>query len=226
MGWAETHVFGPCTFYRTFLNLRTPGLPGSYYAALPPARNMDCPGYIRLGGWPGGIAQNGSVFPYGSYGYNTCGFAGYGDPQGDPPGCNNGLGGDTSGKPFVPGYTVREGQVVWPSDMIALGDAALVGDYVNTHILSGVLDLTVATYPSWVFYEAGSGLGISSPWETTSPPYSSRHGGQWSVLFCDGHVEGRRGRDLFNYHSDALLRRWNRDHLPHRELLIASGGYP
>jgi len=47
----------------------------------------------------------------------------------------------------------------------------------------------------------------------------ARHGGKDSVVFCDGHVETLSFKTLFDDDSDAALRRWNRDHLPHRDLL-------
>jgi len=39
-------------------------------------------------------------------------------------------------------------------------------------------------------------------------------------LFCDGHVEGLKVRDLFDLGQDRVLKRWNRDNLPHREVLV------
>src|SRR5208282_5775663 len=47
----------------------------------------------------------------------------------------------------------------------------------------------------------------------------SRHQGKANVVFCDGHVESPTLQFLFADTSDAALSRWNRDHLPHRELL-------
>jgi prepilin-type N-terminal cleavage/methylation domain-containing protein/prepilin-type processing-associated H-X9-DG protein len=177
---------------------------------------MDCPGYLRLGGMPGGVFTN-DCLQQGSYGYNTDGFANVG----------LGLGGDLSGIPSAPDYTVRENLVVCPSDMVALADAALLNAPIP-YTFSGVLDLTAATFSSVVFLEAGPGLGTGSSQLSLIIPYSQRrHGGQWNVVFCDAHVEGLRARDLFNYHSDLLLRRWNRDHLAHREWLnLQGGGYP
>ena len=40
-----------------------------------------------------------------------------------------------------------------------------------------------------------------------------------NVVFCDGHVESPTLKFLFEDTSDDALRRWNRDHLPHREKL-------
>ena len=47
----------------------------------------------------------------------------------------------------------------------------------------------------------------------------NRHQGKANVVFCDGHVESPTLKFLFEDTSDEALRRWNRDHLPHREKL-------
>jgi prepilin-type processing-associated H-X9-DG protein len=47
----------------------------------------------------------------------------------------------------------------------------------------------------------------------------SRHQGKANVVFCNGHVESPKLTFLFEDTSDDALRRWNRDHQPHRELL-------
>jgi len=46
-----------------------------------------------------------------------------------------------------------------------------------------------------------------------------RHAGQWHTLLCDGHVENLETQQLFDRRKDTVLARWNKDHLPHRELL-------
>jgi prepilin-type processing-associated H-X9-DG protein len=46
-----------------------------------------------------------------------------------------------------------------------------------------------------------------------------RHDGQWNMVFCDGHVAGFKIKPMFDYHRDSVLQHWNRDHLPHRELV-------
>jgi prepilin-type processing-associated H-X9-DG protein len=46
-----------------------------------------------------------------------------------------------------------------------------------------------------------------------------RHAGRFNVSFCDGHVENLRPAQLFDTRQDAVLKRWNRDNQPHRELL-------
>ncbi|HEV2392782.1 MAG TPA: hypothetical protein VG146_10515, partial [Verrucomicrobiae bacterium] len=42
-----------------------------------------------------------------------------------------------------------------------------------------------------------------------------RHSGLYNVGFCDGHVEGLRGNQLFDVKNPNVMRRWNNDHLPH-----------
>ncbi|HEX3716754.1 MAG TPA: H-X9-DG-CTERM domain-containing protein [Verrucomicrobiae bacterium] len=48
----------------------------------------------------------------------------------------------------------------------------------------------------------------------------ARHEGKANVVFCDGHVESPAFKALFDDTTDAALRRWNRDHEPHGELLL------
>ena len=43
--------------------------------------------------------------------------------------------------------------------------------------------------------------------------------GQFNIVFCDGHVEARKARALFDVREDAVLRSWHRDDLPHREIV-------
>jgi prepilin-type processing-associated H-X9-DG protein len=50
-------------------------------------------------------------------------------------------------------------------------------------------------------------------------PAKARHLAKASVVFCDGHVESPTLKSLFEDLTDPALIRWNRDNLPHRELL-------
>lgn len=43
-----------------------------------------------------------------------------------------------------------------------------------------------------------------------------RHRGRANMLFSDGHVEAFKLRPLFLERTDEALRRWNKDHEPHR----------
>ena len=117
---------------------------------------------------------------------------------------------DLPNKPPIPTARISESEVVNPSEMFAIGDAFLgslsaVVDGVNT--LGRVSD-------GWV---SSHGHGFSDP-ESTKRSYA-RHQAKANVVFCDGHVESPTLQFLFADTSDDALRRWNRDHQPHRERL-------
>ncbi len=174
-----------------------------------------CPSYARLGGQ---ISNYGS-----SYGYNVGSEAVLMSGRG--------LGGvalvaaESLPNPVHPGPTelrpVRENEVVAPSDMIAVADAQL-------------LALPGCIYPllgyDWLASPSLPRIGIPlvlrvnlAPWHctrddtNTAPFILARHGGRWNVVFCDNHVESLTTKALFDPRQDAVLRRWNRDHQPHRE---------
>jgi prepilin-type N-terminal cleavage/methylation domain-containing protein/prepilin-type processing-associated H-X9-DG protein len=120
---------------------------------------------------------------------------------------------------FPPDPTLREGQVVNPSDMIAIGDSLLHkrpgGGLLGSH------NLTPGDFPG--AHDIWRALGVlpQPPYEI---PHSAlletkrRHGGTFNVLFCDGHVEQLTLGGLFDVRLDSVRRRWNRDNLPHREV--------
>ena len=43
-----------------------------------------------------------------------------------------------------------------------------------------------------------------------------RHRGKLNVTFADGHVEANKVQALYFDETDHAIRRWNRDHEPHR----------
>jgi prepilin-type processing-associated H-X9-DG protein len=137
---------------------------------------------------------------FNSYGYNAFGV-----------GVNSnslGLGGHygfthviQAGQPPVVRPPVNEPEVLNPSEMMAISD----GFHGNgTEIFSGQ-DL---------FWRHNSYVGFRD-----ATPAKARHLSKANVLFCDGHVESPTLNVLFEDTTDAALIRWNRDHLPHRELL-------
>ena len=85
---------------------------------------------------------------------------------------------------------IQEPEVVSPNDMMALGES-FDGRIAFDRNLSGM--------------DKHGNL--------------NRHQGRANVVFCDGHVESPTLKFLFADTSDEALRRWNRDHLPHREKL-------
>jgi prepilin-type processing-associated H-X9-DG protein len=169
-----------------------------------------CPGYARLPGAYG--------LYEGGYAYNGRGMWASGDGS-----CGLGLiAGQTA--PAVqlatsPNCFLREGEVVVPSDMIAIGDAVIgcwgspgpAGEIFFGWDLSPVDD---SVLPVW------AELGIFA-WDSNCRKsvagIKTRHGGRCNVVFCDGHVESLKMQGLFDARRDAVTKRWNRDNLPHRE---------
>ncbi len=100
---------------------------------------------------------------------------------------------------------VREDQVLAPSDMIAIADSRLrnIGDPMYD---PGVTP-TVVT--------GGFGLDFLQCSTAPAASYPRRHGENYSVLFCDGHVKGIDRLRLFNPAQTAI--EWNSDHQPHPE---------
>ena len=130
-----------------------------------------------------------------SYGYNWRGLSG--DVKTDTN--SLGLGCHYVWPPAVP---VKDLEVVSPVEMMAIGDG---------------------------FYGGNGGIGDGSAWfwrtrynnylpGSTQRSYA-RHQGKANAVFCDGHVESPTLKFLFADTSDEALRRWNRDHQPHREKL-------
>ena len=169
---------------------------------IPPATNFNQAGVWRCPAarWSDplllGYANNvPGDFPS-SYGYNDDRFAGGGAPD-----YTNKFG--LQGH-YMPDFSlpmpaalidasfrpVAESEVTAPSDMMAMGDC-----------FSGNALLERRSIDAY----AGDGN------------IRTRHHGNASVVFCDGHVESPTLRFLFEDDTDAALRRWNRDNQPHRK---------
>lgn len=186
-------------------------LPGTKEIILPGGGRADypgfplCPSYLHLGG---------SLIPPFSYGYNITGFT----DNFLPDGSQLGLGGDV----IYWNYGLRpvlENAVAQPSDMIAIADAP-VRQARDGSNLAGTDDLSLGG--NVLDYWYGSGLSAQSAptqFSGSRPWIKKRHAERWNVLFCDGHVESLNNAQLWDYRSDAVLVRWNRDHQPHREVL-------
>ena len=170
-----------------------------------------CPDYGQRGGQfliSGGIGTS----SYGSYGYNCLGY----DMAGNP--CLLGLALQwSSGSVGSSGVPVRDGDVVCPSDMIAIGDA------ITTVPDGGALGVGPAGSSVLCPSMYTTGFDDLMPAHPERPPYDTgfvfqrqRHGDRWNVLLCDGHVEGALStRAFLDPHPDAVVQRWNRDHQPH-----------
>ena len=103
----------------------------------------------------------------------------------------------------------REAEITVPSDMIAAGDA-LFG--------------TMESYVIPTYYYLGR---IDTPGPATRNTFTDSlvkmnkavagmHDRRANVMFCDSHVESLTLKNLFFDQDDASLRRWNKDHEPHR----------
>lgn len=129
-------------------------------------------------------------FAYGPYGYNAYGV---GAPE---------LGLDCGYSPsdVWPALAFRrEGEVVVPSDMIAIGDAFVASD---TKIIEENFVLG-RSFPDQPEVDNASYYG------------RKRHSGVLNIGFCDGHVAGLKVERLFGSRDDDRSR-WNIDHQPHR----------
>lgn len=104
--------------------------------------------------------------------------------------------------------SVKESRVLVPSDMYALGDS-----YADLRGYKNASDNDWSSHLGWMMgYQAGTE-------ETAIQARISarkRHGGYFSTLLVDGHVEHMRPSKFFGQ-SDAAMRRFNNDNLPHRE---------
>jgi prepilin-type processing-associated H-X9-DG protein len=144
------------------------------------------------------------------YGYNARGLAQIGTTNADS--LNSlGLCGRTPGKEAGQSSSdmpIGASEIVNPSGMLASGDgfSGSKGVILDTSlILSRNTDhshnqfhLNYQQITKWVY---------------------ARHQNRANMVFCDGHVETLTLEFLFQDTSDEALRVWNRDHLPHRELL-------
>jgi prepilin-type N-terminal cleavage/methylation domain-containing protein/prepilin-type processing-associated H-X9-DG protein len=169
----------------------------------------NCPSYDSLPGWH-------RFYPpvCGSYSYNS------GGAGGNFPYAYSGLGlggiratpphGDWS---LIP--AIREARVVYPENMIAMADSILDHNFYNgVNYFQGEWNLYLMNIPSW----------SARDWPGTTVAgwrdgvYQRRHNARFNVLFCDAHVESLKIDDFLSI-RDEILKRWNNDGLPHRELV-------
>lgn len=161
-----------------------------------------CPGYNRING----IFYQISVFNlahYQGYAYNYTGQI-----QG------NGLGNLTYG---LAGHEVihnqdrvrpvREQDIAKPDDMVAFGDASLFWWSTVSAGDPGFSVVINEPYAAYCTLQPSAGFVFQL--------YQRRHGGQWNIGFCDGHVESLRAKDLFDTSRETVLKRWNRDNTVH-----------
>jgi prepilin-type processing-associated H-X9-DG protein/prepilin-type N-terminal cleavage/methylation domain-containing protein len=150
------------------------------------------------------------------FGYNETGgvpFPMDSHPPGLKPG-ELGLGGIVQAYGTMP-VPLGESRVVAPADMIAFGDNGrrTARGYVMTDPLGRI------------GFEGNVVFGSDEHEQRVITLAKKRHGSKANVVFCDGHVEGLKFRQLYSY-AEPNLARWNNDNQPHSNLLPKSGVEP
>ncbi len=178
-----------------------------------------CPSYARLGpcALPGCYGYNNTGFSTPQYG--QLGLGGTGIPPAVPtpfppwPA-------DLNGAPASFIRLTRDADVLRPSDMLAFGDAP-VQYSPGWKEVGGDMDMCS---PWWMLdYELGYTTDdVSGLAELALIFEKRRHAWRWNVVFCDGHTEHHRTRELFDKTQDNVTKRWNRDNLPHAENVAPS----
>ena len=167
------------------------------------ANTRSAPSFIGRGVWlcPGVRSKGTLGDGFSSYGYNAFGI-------GVSSNFSLGVGGHYGfthtiqpGDPPVVKPAVLVSEVLSPSEMMAIGD----GFHGTGADLYSGQDLLWRHHSYTGFLDA--------------TPAKARHLAKASVVFCDGHVESPTLKSLFEDTTDDALVRWNRDHLPHREML-------
>ncbi len=110
-----------------------------------------------------------------------------------------GLGGDINGGFRTSKGTkgVNEAMVRKPVDMIMIGDARAFADPQKDSPNAWPANLDPTQADQWP---------------------SNRHGGQTDLLFCDGHAQTARRRDVIDPKNMLWRARWNNDNSPHTEV--------
>ena len=163
-----------------------------------------CPGY------KGAISgRTGPLMPFGSYAYNSEGVSVPAVP-GRPHTTQLGLGPPQDQSSL--GVRVRsaetsESRLKVPSEMIAIGESRFLNARVNG-TPGGDGRLTCGLLKS-------SNPWNSFAWYAFDP---ARHGKNYNVAFCDGHIAAMDPWVLFDPSKTAAM--WNSDHQPHPEFWV------
>jgi prepilin-type processing-associated H-X9-DG protein len=90
--------------------------------------------------------------------------------------------------------------------MLADGESRFLNQRVN--VIPGGEDALVCGYLKWPYNGAGDEFAFDP----------KRHGKDYNLLFCDGHMAAMNPWVIFNPTNSAPL--WNFDHQPHPELWL------
>jgi prepilin-type N-terminal cleavage/methylation domain-containing protein/prepilin-type processing-associated H-X9-DG protein len=169
----------------------------------------DCPGFSIPD--PGGVATrmgwDTRTFALGhlsEYAWNENGT----EQQGPAPIGQFGLGGQSRDGLQTP---VTDSKVLVPSGMVSVGDC-----------YCGAGDNDGPAYNLTLVHGYQNGGPVATLRARLSA--RKRHTGVFNALYCDGHVEHMKPSKFYGQ-SDDDLRKFNNDHLPHREYLEA-GWWP
>jgi prepilin-type processing-associated H-X9-DG protein len=109
--------------------------------------------------------------------------------------------------------------------MVAISDAPLAATFAAD--IYGWADFSreVGFYDYQIEYGQATSPPVEGVWgpigkRNVLAAIRKRHFGKWNVVFCDGHVQAHRTKQLFNYNDDAVFSLRNKDNLPHREMFV------
>jgi prepilin-type N-terminal cleavage/methylation domain-containing protein/prepilin-type processing-associated H-X9-DG protein len=97
---------------------------------------------------------------------------------------------------------IKDTEVKNPAQMIAIGDGSPVA-FDAANLIGGDPNLS-------------NGNGWFSNY-TGKDSFSQRHKNQCNLVFCDGHVQVFKNKEIFNKKESSIRKLWNRDNEPHPE---------
>jgi prepilin-type N-terminal cleavage/methylation domain-containing protein/prepilin-type processing-associated H-X9-DG protein len=176
-----------------------------YYPVKWTNATFHCPGY------KGAVnGRTGSLMPFGSYAYNSEGVSVPNIP-GTPFSSELGLGPPQdqvlNGHVRIKSSATPEPRIKVPSEILAIGESRFLNANVNG--TPGGHDTLICGL-----------LKLSKPWDSFAP-YAfdpARHGKNYNLAFCDGHIEALNPLVLFDPSKTAAM--WNSDHQPHPEFWV------
>lgn len=179
-----------------------PGI-GSFYCGV-----FLCPAAVNWSAPIPGARTSNTDYGYNSHGLARTGATNAGNFS------SLGLCGQTPQKKAGQGPSdmpIGSSEVVNPSEMLAIGDgfSGSKGVLLDTSpILSRNIDESHNWNQPYLNYQQ------ITKW------VHARHQNRANMIFCDGHAETLTLKFLFQDTNDVALACWNRDHQPHRELLL------
>jgi prepilin-type processing-associated H-X9-DG protein len=104
-----------------------------------------------------------------------------------------------AGKRLIGVSPIKDTEVKNPAQMIAIGDGTPVA-FDRANLIGGDPNLYMIPHL----------IGNKNA-------FSKRHNDKWNLVFCDGHVQTFKAKDIFNQKENSVRKLWNRDNEPHPE---------